>query len=360
MGNSNGVITAPVSLHADVYPVLGISKVGDFYDVGYACSNVHGKINKWSLYKPVFYKSNQNLVKIDGNNRGDSGFAPEYAGASNLVYAKKLESDNLFYDLSHFDGYDHKTPNPFDVSDISYIGLGQASTGTYTYTARVPITGIIKTIMKEGLFGLLGKWTDEDDQSLSGETAYYDYAAIKDKDSVDVAIKIDWSPSSHKDFYIREYKFYLSTPAHKTFTVEGYAITGRFGCILSAPTVQVEWVQFDGKFNNGTQEVIFVFEYKTKFRAKYKTSDAMPTQAYVDTLNNKGVIKVEYKTSQTQKEWEQLYYGLIPNDSLSFFYRSGSGDLYVELELYHPGVSISSSQAENSYFRITRLQDEEK
>ena len=50
--NSNGKITAPVSLHADVYPVLGITKSGTYYDTGYACGNSHGKINKLSARKP--------------------------------------------------------------------------------------------------------------------------------------------------------------------------------------------------------------------------------------------------------------------------------------------------------------------
>lgn len=53
MGNSNGKITAPVGLHADVYPVLGLTKTGTYYDVGYICGNSHGRINKWSRHKPV-------------------------------------------------------------------------------------------------------------------------------------------------------------------------------------------------------------------------------------------------------------------------------------------------------------------
>ena len=50
--NSNGKITAPVSLHADVYPVLGLAKTV-MYDTGWVCGNSHGRINKWSRHKPV-------------------------------------------------------------------------------------------------------------------------------------------------------------------------------------------------------------------------------------------------------------------------------------------------------------------
>lgn len=49
MAHSNGKITAPVGIDADIAPVLGVSS----YDLGYLCSNAHGKINKWSKIKPV-------------------------------------------------------------------------------------------------------------------------------------------------------------------------------------------------------------------------------------------------------------------------------------------------------------------
>ena len=53
MSHSNGIITDPVSLSADIYPVLGINKTGEFYDTVYACANTHGRINMWSRFKPV-------------------------------------------------------------------------------------------------------------------------------------------------------------------------------------------------------------------------------------------------------------------------------------------------------------------
>jgi len=62
MGHSNGVISAPVSLHADVYTVLGLAKTGDFYDTVYACANTHGKINMWSRYKPVRWNNKPGIT----------------------------------------------------------------------------------------------------------------------------------------------------------------------------------------------------------------------------------------------------------------------------------------------------------
>jgi hypothetical protein len=63
MAHSNGVITAPVGIDADIAPVLGVGS----YDLGYLCSNIHGKINKWSRIKPVILRMKK-----------DSGPDPEY------------------------------------------------------------------------------------------------------------------------------------------------------------------------------------------------------------------------------------------------------------------------------------------
>lgn len=54
--NSNGYITAPISLKDDVYGVLGIAPSGAYYDVAEACTS--SKINKWSKYKPYITSNN--------------------------------------------------------------------------------------------------------------------------------------------------------------------------------------------------------------------------------------------------------------------------------------------------------------
>lgn len=48
----NGMIAPPIGLQ-EVYTTLGLGKYNGVYDVGYACSNQHGKINSNSMYKPV-------------------------------------------------------------------------------------------------------------------------------------------------------------------------------------------------------------------------------------------------------------------------------------------------------------------
>lgn len=55
MSNTGTTISQPINLAADVYKVLGIAPQNGVYDIGYACSNNHGKTNKWSKYKPIHF-----------------------------------------------------------------------------------------------------------------------------------------------------------------------------------------------------------------------------------------------------------------------------------------------------------------
>lgn len=62
MGNKYGTITAPVNPKTDVYKVLGIGPTKNGYELNYACSNAHGKINPFSRMKPVHI---QNAISHD-------------------------------------------------------------------------------------------------------------------------------------------------------------------------------------------------------------------------------------------------------------------------------------------------------
>lgn len=76
MSNNNGIITAPVSLHADVYTVLGLAKTGTYYDLATVCANAHGRINKWSKHKPVKNNTPQELTDSQMAS-SNFGFAPQ-------------------------------------------------------------------------------------------------------------------------------------------------------------------------------------------------------------------------------------------------------------------------------------------
>lgn len=55
MSVTNGIIKIPISLVDDIKPLLGVGGLQS-NDLGYICSNQHGKINPWSKYKPVQYE----------------------------------------------------------------------------------------------------------------------------------------------------------------------------------------------------------------------------------------------------------------------------------------------------------------
>ena len=48
----NGIIIGPINPE-DPYRVLGVGQYNGWWDIGYICSNEHGRINMWSRYKPV-------------------------------------------------------------------------------------------------------------------------------------------------------------------------------------------------------------------------------------------------------------------------------------------------------------------
>lgn len=118
MGHSNGKITAPVGLDSDVYPTLGIGPTSDGYDLGYACANTHGKINKWSKKKPVRYADMAINLKLDtwwkGDNNANCGLnvrvndvLESYKDNSAYAYDPPRGGDKEPFRALDFNGYDH-------------------------------------------------------------------------------------------------------------------------------------------------------------------------------------------------------------------------------------------------------------
>lgn len=109
-----------IDLRADVYKVLGITCRRNGYDLGYACTNTHGKINPWAKFKPVICSS----PFSDTFWRGDDGkcgftvnvnteefhtFTKEdvlnfYRDSTNWTYNPPAGANN-WKCLGHFNGY---------------------------------------------------------------------------------------------------------------------------------------------------------------------------------------------------------------------------------------------------------------
>lgn len=79
MAINNNIITKPIGAK-EPYTLLDVSKRANGYDVGYICSNQHGKINMWSRYKPVHIANatavDRNTLWYKGTNN-DCGITPK-------------------------------------------------------------------------------------------------------------------------------------------------------------------------------------------------------------------------------------------------------------------------------------------
>lgn len=91
MSIENGMIIAPINVK-DPYVCMGVGKYNGWWDLAYICSNLHGKINPWSKYKPVWYpgvgadvkmaykadySGKENNLGGGLHSNGDCGLAPE-------------------------------------------------------------------------------------------------------------------------------------------------------------------------------------------------------------------------------------------------------------------------------------------
>lgn len=77
MSYSDGQINAPIAA-SDPYMVMGVGTYNGGYDVGYICSNQHGKINKWSRHKPIRNSSISELIDTDFVNANFGLELPNY------------------------------------------------------------------------------------------------------------------------------------------------------------------------------------------------------------------------------------------------------------------------------------------
>lgn len=125
MGNNNGIITAPVS-HSDPYVVMGVGKYNGWYDLGYICSNLHGKINPYAKYKPLAFGNQDTDLHVNDNWRGDDGLCgfsiPVYTSIGELTngmisgvsisYKAPVAGKNWFR-FTDFIGYNHYVDKGF-------------------------------------------------------------------------------------------------------------------------------------------------------------------------------------------------------------------------------------------------------
>lgn len=150
MSHSNGKITAPINLDADVFATLGIGSVNGAYDLGYACANTHGKINPWARYKPVRYESlapgaNEKWWQGWDGNCGVKPFqmagywdAPKHADGSMNGWEYTPPTGGKFpFRLTDFNGYNHRASAPISGFSCPDTATNQFTSSNFVCSAAI-------------------------------------------------------------------------------------------------------------------------------------------------------------------------------------------------------------------------------
>lgn len=126
MGHSNGVISDPVNTD-DINATIGVLS----HDIGYLCSNEHGKTCKWAKYKPVIV-----------NQPGEITEAQRKSVNHGLAVTNALQSDGYTYNLAE---WTYNAPSPYKYNSAGQItgGRGEFCRENdfigYVHTAKPPI-----------------------------------------------------------------------------------------------------------------------------------------------------------------------------------------------------------------------------
>lgn len=140
MAVNNGIIAAPISA-SDPYYAMGIGQYNGTYDVGWACSNNHGKINIWSKRKPVYHSNSDELTDEHFNF---VMYGLEYYSSANIndiisntvgnangwKYIKADSQPYYWFRLTDFIGYNHNAKAPIINFSASSTSLNTDPTST--------------------------------------------------------------------------------------------------------------------------------------------------------------------------------------------------------------------------------------
>lgn len=135
--NSNGKITAPISLASDIYSVLGLSAQGGRYDVDYPCRDTAKKVNKFSRVKPIKFATPATLTDDQFISR-TFGLTPVKALISGTPpqlrcaewgYDPPTGGSSEPFRLTDFNGYNHRAVCPVRLAtyEMSFDRNGDIS-----------------------------------------------------------------------------------------------------------------------------------------------------------------------------------------------------------------------------------------
>lgn len=135
------ILNAPLNTQ-EVYKLLGIGKhKGEWWDIGYICSNQHGKTDKWSQNKPVRFAGPDNGISATWyrGDDGKCGYDITVANDAATIVSQIFDGNNTweylpprvgvdFSRLPDFIGYDHSCVAPFynPINQSGIVAAGNA------------------------------------------------------------------------------------------------------------------------------------------------------------------------------------------------------------------------------------------
>lgn len=178
MANKDGIISAPIDISSDVYPVLGLTPINGVYTVGYVCANDHGKVNMWSRMKPMH---NPNIFTYPRPNEWWRG-ADQNCGFT----LKQVNSYLDIPDAYTADGMNGWKYNPPKGGESSPYRLGDFN--QYFHDAIPPVYGLSvpEKVATDGKLWVTTKIAkeNEDNAALPGSLTLFDFKGVKATDDV--------------------------------------------------------------------------------------------------------------------------------------------------------------------------------
>lgn len=150
MGVSNGIVSTPINPR-EVYALLGVPKYNGWWDIGYICSNKHGKTNKWSKYCPIVYAKMGELTDSEWEAAA-YGFVPL---GSTLTRANPSGGDASPYRITDFNRYNHYAINGLSFKQQEYTfdllgssGANGLTVSLYADDDLITLKSFVNTLYK--------------------------------------------------------------------------------------------------------------------------------------------------------------------------------------------------------------------
>lgn len=127
MSHSNGIISEPINF-SDPYIVTGTGKYNGGYDVGYICSNAHGRTVMWAKNKPMRNSKMEDLTNEEKRIGKYGLLIPESSLNGAYQYLPPRGGDSEPYRITDWIGYNHNSPCFIRVDFPEHMYLNQWNT----------------------------------------------------------------------------------------------------------------------------------------------------------------------------------------------------------------------------------------